>query len=388
MTLANVGKPTGDRPNKLGVDGNEGVGLYLTNNTTATLDETEVSGNVFQTTGYTFGGGVHISDGSTLLLENNSSVDSHIAPSATLGRGAGIYAVSAAVTLDNSQVVSNTAGTNGGGFRLYNDCELNIQNSSVVSNNEAENGEGGAIASYGDNDINISDAVLEHNQAETDGGAIYINDGSLDFTGWWVLRWNYALGNGGGVAVTGTGDADFAVTSGSETSFLAVNTASGNGGGLYLGNSDTVELHAVDGYLLALNSNHAVLNGGAAYSDGAGTIFVLGDVEVTSNYADQDGGAFYIDNGSILQIIENLSDYPKIKVNYADNGGGVYATGGSVVACLGSVFGLSTSGNRADLNNGGAIYLEFAALQSVNCTYRNNQAKTHGGAIAAYSSGL
>ena len=50
---------------------------------------------------------------------------------------------------------------------------------------------------YGDNDINISDAVLEHNQAETDGGAIYINDGSLDFTWWWVLRWNYAWGRVG-----------------------------------------------------------------------------------------------------------------------------------------------------------------------------------------------
>ena len=149
LTLANVGKPTGDRPNKLGVDGNEGVGLYLTNNTTATLDETEVSGNVFQTTGYTFGGGVYISDGSTLLLENNSSVDSHIAPSATLGRGAGIYAANAAVTLDNSQVISNTAGMNGGGIRLYNDCELNILNGSVVSNNEAKMEKVGRLRVWG-----------------------------------------------------------------------------------------------------------------------------------------------------------------------------------------------------------------------------------------------
>jgi len=360
LTSVTVGKPTGDRPNKLGIDGHEGVGLYLTDTTTATLNDTTVSGNVFQTTGLTFGGGIYITKSSTLLLENNSFVEHHLAPSTASGRGAGIYASASTVTISNSQVVSNTAGTNGGAIRVINGCTLNIQNDSVISYNEAQNEEGGAVASSGDNDINISNATFQHNQAFTDGGAIYIDNGTLDFSGWWDLRSNSAGGDGGGIAVEGSGDVDFLVTSGLKPSYLALNTAGGDGGGVFIGNGDTVEINVHVPYNLLFNTNDAARN----------------------------VGAFYLDNVALLQLMGVGPAFAEIKVNDADRGGGIYAAGNSYVACYGTIFGADTSGNYAEDTDGGAIYLEASTLDSADCIYRNNEAPRHGGAIAAYTSSI
>ena len=80
-----------------------------------------------------------------MLTLTNSRVERHLAPDATDGRGAGLYVRDATVTLDNSQIISNTAGIVGGGVRLYGGT-LNVTNGSSLVNNKALNGEGGAIA--------------------------------------------------------------------------------------------------------------------------------------------------------------------------------------------------------------------------------------------------
>jgi hypothetical protein len=188
--------------------------------------------------------------------------------------------------------------------------------------------------------------------------------------------------------VADSGDVDFLVTSGMNDSFFAVNTALGNGGGLYIGNTDIVELNVNPPLMLHFNTNSASTDGGAVYLGEGGSLFVFGHVEFTSNSAGINGGAFFLDNGAALQLMEVSSSRPEVVVNNADTGGGVYAVGGSSIDCYGSVFGGSSNGNYAEFFDGGAIYLHNSTLNSYNCLYRNNQAPFHGGAIAAFNSSV
>ena len=388
LTNATVGGTGADRPNLLGPSGHEGVGLFLTNNTRATLSNTVVASNTFQSTFYTYGGGALVDAGSVLTL-TNSRVERHLAPDASDGRGAGIYVRNATVTLDNSQIISNTAGAVGGGLRLYGGT-LNVTNGSSLVNNNALTGEGGALAATDDvttPDINLSNAMLQHNTAATDGGAIYLNAGTLDATGWWDFRWNNAGGNGGAVAVAGTGDADF-YAAGDRTSYLAVNHASGNGGALYVANNDTVTLHATSGQQLNLNTNTAGGDGGAAYTNNGAYFDLWGQILATSNIADGNGGMFYLGGGSRLWLDDTSTTRPQILVNQADNGGAIYASNSPNVECDGADFGGSSNGNTATAGSGGAIYLSGSTFSADNCTFRNNQATANGGAIAAYTTTL
>jgi len=384
-----IGNLVDNHHNILGADGHTGVGMFLTGVSTATLSNTVVAGNTFSTTGSTYGGGIYVEDQSILLLEHNSRVEYNTAPSGVTGGGAGVYADNATVTVDNSQVISNTSGSSGGGFGLNNGSMLNLQNFAVVSYNHADGAEGGGIASTGPNDINIEYSYLERNWAGTDGGGIYLDGGTLDATGWWLIRWNFAFGNGGGVAVTGSGDADFAVTSWDYTNPSGVGAnvaAGGDGGGLYLTNDDTVRMEATGGHWFAFNTNSATGSGGGAAVINAGTLEFVGHVQMNSNHADVNGGAVFLDNASGLDMVASGTDRPEIETNWADNGGGVYAMGGSSVACADGLFGLSLGGNEARVGSGGAIYLDSSTLKTVNCIFLNNQAALNGGAIFSLSS--
>ncbi|MEE8391131.1 MAG: S8 family serine peptidase [Anaerolineae bacterium] len=381
LTDATVGLTGSALGNRLGTSDSYGAGLYLTNGTQATLSNTVVASNTFQGTTIAFGGGAYLANGSNLALIN-SRIERHLAMG-SLGRGAGIYVSGSRVTLDNSQVISNTASINGGGLRLYNVSTLNVLNGSSISYNESLNSEGGGIAATGTPDINISNATLQYNTARTDGGAVYLDSGTLDFTGWWDLRWNHADGNGGAVAVLGTGDVNFAVTDGTNPSLLAVNSAAGDGGALYVGNNDVVPLYALSGYQLNLNTNSAGGSGGAVYAASGATPIVYGQVMASSNTAGGNGGVFYLAGGSVVWLVNYAAAVPQIWVNTADNGGAVYATGGSGVVCLGAEFGASGNGNSATAGDGGAIYLSGSEMIAYNCTFRNSQATGSGGAIYA-----
>ena len=368
--------------NQIGPAGHNGGGIYLDNDTNATLNNTAVVSNTFQSSGFTYGGGIFLTNNSQLTLANNSQVADHYAQGFD-GRGAGLYVDDSVVTIDNSQVVSNTASIVGGAVRMYGTSVLNLDNGATLSHNRSLNDHGGAIAATGTPDINISNATMQYNHAGTDGGAIFLDAGTLDFNGSWDLRWNKADGNGGAVAVLGSGDSYFNASKG--MSLLAVNTALGNGGGIYSANRNMVELYAVDGYRINLNTNYAAGNGGAACADNSGYFDVYGDIQATSNIAGGNGGVFYLESGSELWLDDTASSFPTLWVNQAVNGGAIYAIDSGSVQCDGAEFGGSVNGNHATGGSGGAIYLSNSSFDADNCHFQNNQAKINGGAIAAYN---
>lgn len=386
LTDAQVGGTGANEANRIGAGGLNGGGLYLTQGTHATLQNTVVSSNTLTNPGTGYGGGLYVRDSSVVTL-TNSRVERHVLPSTTDGRGAGIYVYSSTVTLDNSAVLSNTAGTDGGGIRMFAGGTLNILNGSELRNNHAPSGDGGAVSARdGTLDINISDSTLQSNTASGNGGAIALSSGTLDFTGWWDVRNNTAGGNGGAVAVVGTGIANFRA-SGAGSSLIG-NQATGNGGALYINNASTMQLHSVNGYLLSLSGNQADGNGGAAYADNGAYFDMYGRVVATANSAGGNGGVFYLTRGSRVLLDDYINDTPELRENSAQNGGAIYAQDSPNVRCDGAVLGSNADGNHATAGAGGALYLSGSIFNADNCTFRNSRATQHGGAIAAYTSTL
>lgn len=363
-----------------------GAGLYF-NDTHATLDNTVVASNTFSS-GAGWGGGIVAWEGSVVTLTNDSRVENHHAPNAGWfgGAGAGLLVYSSTVTLDNSQVLSNTADILGGGIYMVLTSTLNVLNGSAIAHNHVITGSGGGIAAVGAPDINIADATLRDNSAATDGGAIYIDSGTLDFTGGWdVLRNTAHTGNGGAVAVMGDAVAEFHAGG---YSFVYFNRAmSGHGGVLYLGNPTTSKLYATAGHELYIYGNRAIGgNGGALYADNGGYFDVYGQVNFDRNRADN-GGAIYVTNGSRVWLDDYVNIRPQLVDNWADlgSGGAIYAQDSPRVECDGAIFGQADDGNHASVS-GGAIYLSGSTLNADNCSFQDNEATEHGGAIAAYTS--
>lgn len=385
LTNSSIGDVAANRPNRIGASGLNGGGLFLINNTHATLSNTVVSSNTLTNSSTGYGGGAYVRAGS-FLTATNSRIERHALPSAFDGRGAGLYIYDATVTLSNTQVQTNTTPNLGAGARLFGTSVLNVLGGSAFLGNRATGGVGGAIAATSTPDINITNATFQNNLASSHGGAIYLDAGTLDGAGWWDFRYNVAGGNGGAVAVEGTGDADFSAA-GNRASFLAVNAATGQGGALYVGNADTVQLYAVSGQTLNLNTNQAGGHGGAVYADAGAFFDVYGDVRAGSNIAGGNGGVFYLSNGSRVWFDDYVNIRPQILVNQAANGGAVYAVNSPRVECDGADFGFSNDGNKATAGSGGAIYLSGSIFTADNCVFRNNQAQAgDGGAIAAYTS--
>jgi predicted outer membrane repeat protein len=385
LTNATVGGTGVNDPNVIGATGLNGAGMYLLNNTQATLSNTVVTSNTLTNPATGYGAGVYIRAGSALTA-TNSRIERHLAPSAFDGRGAGLYLYDATVTLNNTQVLSNTANNLGGAARMFGTSTLNVLAGSVFRNNHALGGVGGAIAATNAADLNLSGATLQGNTASTDGGAIYLDTGAVDFTGAWALVDNDAGRHGGAVAVLGTADADFGVTGGAGE--LIGNTAVANGGALYVANADPVSLHATAGQPLRLNGNTAGGDGGALYTATNAFFDVYGQVEANGNTAGGQGGFAYLSGASARMWLDDYFNIsPQVLANQAANGGAVYLANGARIECDGADFGSAGSGNTATAGSGGAIYLSGSSLIADNCWFHGNQALAgNGGAIAAYTS--
>jgi predicted outer membrane repeat protein len=298
-----------------------------------------------------------------------------------------MYIYDATVILTDTVVANNTAANFAGGARVFGTGILNIQDGSLFSNNRALGGSGGAIAATNSSDTNVEDSTFQNNHASGSGGAIYLDAGTLSFDGAWALIENSANSDGGALAVVGSGDARFSATKGPGASSLSNNHAGGHGGAVYIGNTSNLEMYATSGYMLAIQSNTAGLDGGAAYAGGGGFFDIYGNVSANHNSAVGNGGAFYLGGGSRLWMDDYFSTLPSVYANSAVNGGAVYALNSPDVECDGVQFGASGDGNIASTGSGGALYLNTSTFSADNCVFQGNQALTgNGGAIAAVNS--
>ncbi len=163
-------------------------------------------------------------------IKNNGTINmtgASLRDNSANDHGGALYSVAntGQVTIDETVFSGNTAGDFGGA--IANDGHIITVNTSTLTNNTGTNG--GAIASWRSNSATqgaqtqISRSTLNDNTATADGGALYLDDtSSVTLT---TLTANTAQ-NGGAIAIYQT----TAITH----STIVSNQATGNGGGLYL----------------------------------------------------------------------------------------------------------------------------------------------------------
>ncbi|HEY1012678.1 MAG TPA: right-handed parallel beta-helix repeat-containing protein, partial [Herpetosiphonaceae bacterium] len=168
------------------VSGNEGGGISISEDSTATLSRVTLNGNV---AGH--GGGIENSGNLTVA-------DSLIASNEVTGSGGGIWNIGGSVALRRTTVRDNQA-YEGGGINSYGThVELDQVN---VTGNTTEGSHGGGIF-HGGGTMFISNATISDNVTISDnthGGGIYqASDGNLAIANATVAD-NYADGFGGGL---------------------------------------------------------------------------------------------------------------------------------------------------------------------------------------------
>ncbi|NEO85355.1 MAG: CHAT domain-containing protein [Spirulina sp. SIO3F2] len=317
--------------------GRDGGGIDGTIASSITLNNSTVSGN----SSGRDGGGIEGSGGGALILN-----DSIISGNSAMQRGGGVQNING-VTINNTTLSNNLAGTFGGG--VYTQGTVNITNSSAVSGNSADNDGGGihtpdavildniAIQNntsgargggiYTPSDVTLTNgAAVSGNSAELQGGGIYTSAGNVTVDSSTITN-NQTANSGGGIyATVGT------VTLTAST--LSGNVASSNGAGLFTGGAATLNYSTVSG-------NSASNNGGGIFS--SGTVDTTNST-VSSNAAGQNGGGVY--SGGAVNLLNAT-----IAFNTADSnssgvgeGGGLFLSGTFTNQIINTIVG-----NNADL---------------------------------------
>lgn len=268
------------------------------------------------------GGGVQLQSGTTFKMcggeiSDNSSADS----------GGGISAMTSYSYIYGGTIKNNSSATEGGGIWAGNG-NLYIYGG-TISNNSAAYGGGVYFYSYntsyefniqapttGDNSATVS---ITDNSASADGGGIYLDNGGFYISGkkCEVLR-NTADGNGGGIYVNKTLISSIYQNTDSSVSY---NTAT-NGGGIYVNDAQTFSLF----YGCQVSHNTATDNGGGLYLNAESGLsysenFQFNGCAVSQNAAGIDGGGVYFNKGTMCFIYNTVIEENTVQTG---NGGGVY----------------------------------------------------------------
>jgi parallel beta-helix repeat protein/predicted outer membrane repeat protein len=202
----------------------DGGGVFANNPSTNsninnnTFESNDASGN---------GGGLFVSS-----CSNQISIDDNTFISNTAYNGGGIYFDDLDISYPSTITVNtfnNNIATNNGGGLFVSATTLETFNEGVFNGNQAENGAGAFISETEISNFTYND--FDNNTANTRGGGAYLNESKIKLKLCKIINNNASNGDGGGVCIIGEH------SSGDDNEFfnnlIAVNTASGNGGGIY-----------------------------------------------------------------------------------------------------------------------------------------------------------
>lgn len=343
--------------------------MYISENTTLTLDNVVITGGKCATN-YSgadgaCGGGIY--NKGTLTLKNGASVQGN----AAYLKGGGIYNDGGTVTIAGGAVSKNT-GSNGGG--IANASGTVVLKDGTISENTDSSDYGGGIYNIGGtvtveggtihkntaaykgggiyNNVNgsltVKGGVISENEAGNDGGGIY-NSGTFAFSDG-ILSGDKALGlNGGGIYhYTGT-----AVITGGVISSC---TAAYNGGGIYNQATITISNCRIIGCESKINSTNNIWGGGGIFTYNNTKIEISGG-EITDCIAAARGGGICIAANADAKIAGcTITGCKTTATTSGTGGGGIYSvgtltvTGGILSGCIAGA-------------NGGGIYVYGGTLE-------------------------
>lgn len=271
------------------------------------------------------GGGIYI-DNTVKLLNQDLDVNlsnATITQNEAFIQGGGVYVkgsedVDAEVNLENIEMTNNTAIDNGGGLYL-NGGDLNINGTgNIIKSNTAQNG-GGVCLEGGE--LKIEQCDITENSATNLGGGLFVsNSNSIDIslTGTGLFEHNTAAVAGGGMAMQGPIKLTF---SGS----LEYNKA-GNGGGIYLSNTKNA------GRKTQLDFQGGLIRYNEA--NGSGNTATTGYMHSVSALKGFGGGAFLDSDTELIFTIDegqSLGFYGNEAVSGADD---IFANGDGTSVAL------------------------------------------------------
>ena len=287
----------------------EGGGLW--NGTgLMTVVETTISGNVASGAEADQGGGGIFNAGGTLDITGAIISDNSVDGAA--GSGGGILNDLGSMTIVDTEISGNSSIRAGGGIE-ENSVEgslLTLTNVTLDANTTMSSpGNGGGLHITGAGDAMIEGGIVSNNTASAEGGGLWNGTGIMTVVETQIMG-NVAMGtdntNGGGGVFNAGGDINIMATT------IANNTTTGS-----------------------------TSNGGGLFNDGDGNIFIEVST-ISTNSTEADGGGIYTSSGNV-EI--NAST---IAFNEAQNGGGVSSD--SEVTLSNTIVANNEADSGADVN--------------------------------------
>ena len=321
------------------------------------------------------GGAFHLTGAGTVNV-TGTTASNNVASS----EGGGLWNSSTGTMLIRSSNISanqanGDAADNGGGGLFNDGGTMTVQNT-VISDNTAlgTSGSGGGILSLGD--LSVTMGTISGNSASRAGGGIEANNAdttlrSLTLSG---NSTGAAPGNGGGMHITGAGNADIFMTT------VTGNTAASEGGGLW---NSTGEMKVMASTVIGNTANGAEsTNGGGGLFNNGGTMTVTRST-IGANFApgaSGSGGGIFNDQGTLAVRISTISGNSASRA-----GGGVEANAGDTTLSDTSLLGNQTGPSPG---NGGGLHLTGAGnvLIARGGVY-DNTATNEGGGLWNSSTG-
>ncbi len=356
---------------KNNVTNGRGGGIHINTGGAITLNEKiTISGN--KAYNKTTGNYANVTDTGEIIPESIG----YEASSSDFGYGGGILIDSGTCTVDGATITGNYAEVGGGGIALtmLNMGEGGLDDfmvisfamtSGTVANNKTDGNGAGVYIMTNKAEGNLKEVFPENATEKNYQWALtqITNTNKHGFTGTDII-------NGIPAAVVSGGT-------------IQNNTATNNGGGLYLGENTKFIISGG-----SISANKAV--------DGAGVYVASGVAEINggamnSNDASSEGGALYI-KGNVTMTGGTIGGNTDTDANIAVNGGAMYVTNGNVTIKHGAINRNKAvgSGDPQDTSNntgrGGAVYLAGdtgTKLIMESGTMNHNTATNDGGAIFA-----
>jgi hypothetical protein len=319
------------------------------------------------------GGGLHVTgNGSVGFINSIVSFNQAALEGGGLWNGSGAMTLNG--TIVNQNIASGDAADDGGGGIFNNGGLVTIVNGAQITNNIANGvaGSGGGIFNLGGNLV-IEDSEIFGNTSTRAGGGIEATAGSTNNLTNVTLNNNVTdtnLGNGGGMHITGAGDA--IITDGT----VNENSATNEGGGLWNG----AGLMTITGTTIDGNSasGDAADNGGGGIFNEAGTVNII-TATITNNVADgtegSGGGILNNDNATLVVFETTIANNTASRA-----GGGIEARGGTTTTLTNVI--LDANNAAANPGNGGGMHITADGNVTItNGSVINNIADSEGGGL-------
>ena len=237
-------------------------------------------------------GGVYVENG-TCTIEEDASITSNQA----FDQGGGVYVAGGVCdifgTIGSNYTAYDYDGDGGGVYVAGGECNIYGK----IYNNTAERDGGGVYVA--DGNCNIAATSINYNEAAGNGGGIYVAGGECRIATE-TIGSNEAAGNGGGVYVASGAKVTVNNTQAGPPR-ITHNTANGNGGGVYL-------CEGVEWNNLCYVTTNTAQYGGGIYSEGDCKLTIRnGSVEW--NTATVEGGGLYLNDSQTKPCIVEITNW-------------------------------------------------------------------------------